>query len=138
MGRAVPSSSNKGAFLAAIGASLLVACAASAPALPPDTTSVNSGKTLTLEDFGASDKALTCEQIGSERQQIADAMQAANGRIEANRTQNQVAGYFGALFLVPYVAPEGTYAAKDQVTKLYARQDTLIKLAGVKRCPAAS
>jgi outer membrane murein-binding lipoprotein Lpp len=129
------SSSSSGALAAAIASLLLAGCAASAPELPPDTTSVNRTHTATLDDFSQEDRALSCEQIGAERRHIADDMQAANGRIEANRTRNQVAGYVGALTGVGWLATDNNDDDKDQITKLYGRQDTLIKLAGVKNCP---
>jgi hypothetical protein len=137
MGRVVRSlSSNDGALAAAI-ALLLSGCAGDAPKLPPDTTSINRSHALTLEDFTVQDRTLTCDQIGEERSRIADKMQATNGRIEANRTRNQVAGYIGALTVVGWLATDNNDDEKDQIAKLYERQDTLIKLAAVKNCPAA-
>lgn len=131
------SSSSKGAAFAAMASLLMAGCAASAPALPPDTTSVNRGQTISLQDFSPEDRALSCEQIAAERRQISDAKQGANSRIEANRARNQVAGFIGsAVFLPAYIATEGNYREKEEVAKLYARQDTLIKLAGVKHCPS--
>ncbi|MGO8915054.1 MAG: hypothetical protein ACLQJR_04020 [Stellaceae bacterium] len=137
MDRAVPLSSKndgRGAVLA-LGLLVLAGCAAPAPPLPPDTTSVNRMQELTLGDFSASDAAMSCDDVAAERRTNAAAMKAANDRIEGNRTQNQVAGYLGALFLVPYLATEGNYAEKDQITQLYQRHDTLIRLASVKHCP---
>jgi hypothetical protein len=121
--------------LLGIVALLLGACSSSAPALPPDTTSVNSLQRLTLADFTPADAALTCEQIAAERAQIAAGLDAANADIQANRTRNQVAGYIGAAFIpLAYLATEGNYAEKDKVKALYGRNDTLVRLGGVKRC----
>jgi hypothetical protein len=130
----VRSSSSSSAIGLALAAGLLAGCAASAPSLPPDTTGLNRQRELRLEEFAKEDAALSCDEIAGQRQTLAAEMRAANERIEANRKQNQVAGYFGALFLVPYVATEGNYAEKDAVTRLYARQDTLIRLATAKGC----
>lgn len=113
---------------------LLSGCAASAPKLPPDTTSVNRARDLTIADFAETDRTMSCEAVADERRQISASLAAANGRIEANRTQNQVAGYFGALLIVPAIATEGNYAEKDEITRLYHRQDTLIQLAAMKGC----
>jgi hypothetical protein len=46
-----------------------------------------------------------------------------------------VAGYFGALFVVPLVATEGNYSDKDIIKAAYARLDTLNKLAVYRGCP---
>lgn len=136
MVRAAPlRSRNSRTAIAAIACLLLACCAAPAPALPPDTTAVNRSHTVTLAEFSQTDQALSCEQIVIERRSIDAEMQAANGRIEANRTRNQVAGYFGALYIVPYVATEGNYAEKDEIARLYQRRDTLLKLGAVKACP---
>lgn len=115
---------------------LATGCASSAPPLPDDTTSVNRAQTITLDAFSKEDAGLSCDQIAAERQGIDAQMREANGKIEDNRTQNQVAGYFGSMLLVPLAATEGNQAEKDQIKQLYGRQDTLIKLATVKGCKA--
>jgi hypothetical protein len=139
MGKAVQSSSSNGMSRLATAALLLLAgCAGSAPSLPPDTTSVNRSRTLTLADFAEADRTLSCDAIGNERRQIADTVAAANARIEANRTKNQVAGYFAGLFIVPAIATEGNYAEKDEIARLSQRKDTLIQLASVKGCTATN
>ncbi len=63
-------------------------------------------------------------------------MHADNGKIEGNRTRNQIAGYFGALYLVPLVAMEANDPEKKDLVALYARRDVLIKLNTVKGCRA--
>jgi hypothetical protein len=123
---------------AALLATLLApGCAAPPPPLPADTTSVDSASRVTLKDFTAADAALSCTQIADERRRIAADMATANHNIEANRHDNQVAGFIGAT-VVPlgYLGTEGNYADKEAIQRLYARQDVLIKLAGVKSCPA--
>src|SRR5258708_4939852 len=136
MDKAAPSrSSNRSACLGALAALALAGCAAWARARPPDTTSINRSRAVSLDEFNAADRALGCDDIAAERWQIAQSMQEANGRIEGNRTRNEVAGYFGTLFLLPYMATENNDAEKDQITHLYARQDTLIKLTGAHGCP---
>jgi hypothetical protein len=117
-------------------AALLWGCAAPAPALPPDTTSINRSRNLAIEDFTPEARAMNCDDIASERQKIADAFRTANQAIEGNRTRNQIAGYFAALYFVPIVFTENNDAEKDAITKLYERQDMLIKLAALKHCPA--
>ena len=119
----------------------LLGCAAEAPPLPSDTTSINRTRDLTLEDFTPEARAMTCDQIADERLQIARAMRDANDKIAGNRTRNQIAaGFFdfGGLIMAPaLLATDSNTPEKDQLTALYQRQDTLIKLAGLKHCPNA-
>ena len=132
-------SSNSGPRLAAILALLLAGCASEAPPLPSDTTSVDRSRDLTLDDFTPQAQAMSCDDIGAERRQIADTMQTTNAAVDANRTRNQIAvGFvsFGGLVAAPaLLASESNDAEKDQLTKLYERRDTLIKLATLKHCP---
>lgn len=113
---------------------LLMGCAASAPPLPLDATSVNRVQSLALSSFTKEDAALSCDQIVAERQQIDVALAQNNEQIEGNRTRNQVAGYFGALFVIPLVAIDNNGAEKDEITRFYARRDILVKLGTVKGC----
>lgn len=127
-------SRNKRLGLLGLATLLVTGCAAPAPSLPTDTTSVNRTQSITLDAFSADDAAFSCEKIEMERQVIDQQMKAANGEIEGNRKPNQVAGYLGGLFIVPLVATESNQAEKDQITKLYTRKDTLIKLSAAKSC----
>jgi hypothetical protein len=137
MGTVVPSPSSKPRLaLAGLGLLMVAGCAASAPSLPADTTSVNRVQSVSLDTFSKEDAAMSCDQIAAERRDIDRQKQEANGRIEDNRTQNQVAGYFGAQLLLPLLATEGNQAEKDAITRLYGRRDTLIKLSAVKGCKA--
>jgi hypothetical protein len=89
---------------------------------------------LTLDSFAKEDAALSCEQIGSERASVDAALRDANSKIEGNRTQNQVAGYFGSTLLLPLLATESNSDEKKEITRLYGRRDVLLKLGGVKGC----
>jgi hypothetical protein len=135
MGRAVRSrSGNKGAA-AALLLLALAGCASSAPALPPDTTSLNRTRELDPNRFTPEDLALSCADIADERRDLADDMRYANRRIEVTRDRNQVAGYFGNFYGKPYLAARGNNAEKAWIAEAYDRQDTLLKLAQLKRCP---
>jgi len=57
-------------------------------------------------------------------------------RIEANRAQNEVAGDFGALLIVPAIAVEGNDADRNEIARLSQPQDTLVQLAAGKGCAA--
>jgi hypothetical protein len=113
----------------------LAGCATVAPPLPPDTTSVDSQRHLSLADFSTQDAGMACVDIAAERSRITAQLDEANANIEANRTRNQVAGYIGAAVIpLVYLATEGNYRDKEALQKAYARQDTLIKLDQVKGC----
>lgn len=114
---------------------ILSGCVAPAPALPPDTTSENAASHAKLEDFSPADAAMSCSEIAAEGVSIESKMQADTGKVEANRTRNQIAGYFAALYLVPIVATEANSQEKKDIAKLYERRDVLIKLSVVKSCP---
>ena len=136
----MPSISSKWIAVGSI-AFLVAGCASEAPSLPPDTTSVSRSRDLTLDDFTPEARAMSCDQIADERHKINDAMRDANGAVDANRTHNQIlVGFsaFGGLVFAPLLlATENNDAEKNDITKLYERQDTLIKLAALKRCSAA-
>ena len=129
------SSSNK-LPLAVLGL-LLAGCAGSTPPLPPDTTSVNRTRSVTLADFSPEDQAMSCTSIAAERDKIAADLRAANARIEGNRARDQTALYFGGVLAAPFIANTND-PERAAVSDLYRRQDTLIKLAAVKACPAAA
>jgi hypothetical protein len=114
---------------------LATGCATSAPPLPPDQTSVDHGGQPTLTEFDEHDRALGCADVASEWRTTNDALAANNRVIEGNRAQNQVAGYFGALFIVPAIATNNNDAEKDEITRVNQRRDTLIRLNTAKHCP---
>jgi hypothetical protein len=116
---------------------LLAGCAGSAPPLPPDTTSVNRTRSITRSDFSPEDQAASCVSIAAERDRNAEAMRSANASIEGNRPRDQVALYFGGVLAAPFIANTNDPERKA-VNDLYLRQDTLIKLAAVKGCPAGA
>jgi transaldolase len=118
---------------------LLIGCATSAPPLPPDTSSVNRVRSIALSDFTPQDAGLSCEQIAEERRTNAAAVRDANAQIEANRKQNQVAGFIGAIGFAPaYLATEGNHEDKRRLVEIQEREDVLIKLASLKECLPAS
>ena len=128
-------------ILSVLAASLLAGCASEAPPLPPDTTSINRTHDLSLNDFTLAARAMSCDDIAAEKRKIGDALRAANEAVEKNRTRNEIAmGIFsmGGLIAAPVLlATENNDSDKDEIAKLYERQDTLIKLASLKHCPAS-
>ena len=128
--------SNTGTFLA-VTLSLVAGCALSAPPLPTDTTSINRARDLTIDDFTPEARAMNCDEIALERRKTADTMQAVTRTLDESRERNLVITRIGVLVFTPLLlAAENNSAEKDQISKLYERQDMLIKLATLKRCPA--
>lgn len=128
-------------ILSVLAASLLASCASEAPPLPPDTTSINRTHDLSLNDFTPAARVMSCDDIAAEKRKIGDGLRAANEAVEKNRTRNEVAmGIFsmGGLIAAPaLLATENNDSDKDEIAKLYERQDTLTKLASLKHCPAS-
>ena len=106
----------------------------SAPALPPDTTGTNRQQSLTVNDFTPADLAVSCKNIAAERAKNAAKIKADNKAIQADRRSNEIATYLGIFTVIPYLATEGNYAEKDQITALDHRQDKLMELAAFKKC----
>lgn len=128
---------------------LLLGCASEAPPLPPDTTSINRTRDLTLEDFTPEARTMTCDQIAAERREVTAAMQDAKNKIAGNRSHNETVvgaytaigvatGFIGLVAGAPVLAAsDRNLEEKDAITALYRRQDTLIKLAALKQCPSS-
>jgi len=108
-------------------------CTRSAPDLPPDYGSVNASR-QTLASFPAHMRNLNCAQIASREADLEARNQKAEEIIKSNRTRNQVAGYLGALYLVPVVAIENDEDQKALLDKNQREVDQLKQLQRVKRC----
>lgn len=128
--------SSSGPALCALALIALAGCVGSAPPLPPDTTSINRTRTMTLSDFSATDAAMSCADIAAERETNTGAIKAANERIEGNRGRDQALIYVSVL-TAPFIANDNDPERKE-IAQRYQRQDTLIKLATVKACPGGS
>lgn len=131
-GAQLPSKINPLCLVAAV---VLAACASNAPVLPVDTTSTNRLHELTQADFEPTDRAMSCDDIAVERAKTTQEMRLASVNIEANHGRNETAQYVGALLTpVALLALEPNDADRAAFASLYARQDTLIKLATFKAC----
>lgn len=140
MDRAVRSnlSNNLGPFVrsgAALLAALMLvsACARSAAPLPEDYGSVNAPKPQTSE-FPTNDQALSCTEVAAEIIKLEGQNRRAEEVIKSDRTQNQTAGYFAALFLVPIVAVDTNEEQVALLNKNQRRQDDLRRLKRAKAC----
>jgi len=132
-GRAVVFS-NRAKWGAAVALLLLGGCAASAPKLPPDTTSVNRNEQPTIADFAEvdrGDEAATPWPMSVDRSLTELLPQMAESRLIASRIKLPAISERCSCALI---ATEGNYAEKDEIARLYQRRDTLIQLAAVKSC----
>lgn len=111
------------------------ACARNAPDLPP-AYSENS-KSDIVKSLGITDEqqAYSCDKIKLRQDEVLVQYQKNENVIKSNRTQNQVAGYFGAvLFLPALIAVENDGSAKETLDALQRRKDQLNFLAKDKKC----
>lgn len=109
-------------------------CFRPVPDLPPDYGSVNSRLKLSEKDFSESDLAMTCPEIEEEVASLSRLNRLAEAEIESDRTQNQVAGYFAALFVLPIAAVDTNEKQVDLLNANQERLDALVKLKRFKSC----
>ncbi len=129
----------RGLRLAAAFLLLLVAgCNSAAPTLPPDTTGTNRVASVRIEDFSPSDAAMSCADIAAERLSISTRMQAVNDSVAASRPPGRKLAWNPISLASGDTAIDFNDSQRDEMKALYARQDTLIKLAGVKSCPSGT
>jgi len=112
---------------------VMSACTQPAQPLPPDYGSIR-GAELKETDFSTADLALSCDAIANERAREATRVEQAEAVIKSDRTGNQIAGYFGALFLLPLVAVETNEAQVALIDESKRRIDTLRTLTLYRRC----
>lgn len=110
------------------------ACATSAPLLPTDTTARNRQAIISPYDFTGADLSKSCTAIRTEQMSNADKIASDNQVIASNRKQNEIAAYFGGVFLIPYAELKDNAAEKDDIAMLQQRQDTLLKLSAFRQC----
>jgi len=117
----------------------IAGCATSARNLPLDYSSIDAKKRLNVEDFDTAAIELTCSQIDDELKILESdyALQAQD--IEGKRVQNQVAGYLGAIFILPaLLATDNSAEAKAKIENINRAKDQLYKLRTFKKCPSNS
>lgn len=113
----------------------LSACARPAPQLPPDYGSVDTGKTLTADQFKAADLNLSCPQIDQEQLRLTEEAGRMTGVISDSKGYNEAIGILGALFIVPALAADQNAGEKRRLDEIQVRWDTLIALRRFKTCP---
>lgn len=117
---------------------VLAACNRPAADLPPDYGSVTARNTVSLAEFSAADQALSCPDVDRARVALKGEADELTKKIMSHRSNNQTAGYIGgALFLPVLFALELSAEDKASLDRIQGRDDTLLKLKSVKRCPRA-
>jgi len=113
---------------------LLAGCSSSAPNLPQDYGTHNANKRISAENFTFEERQLSCSQINQELIALNRFEEVQLNEIQGKRKQNQVAGYFGSLFLFPLVGTDNSNVAKHNLTKINQAKDKLYKLQVYKNC----
>ncbi len=112
----------------------LTGCARSAPDLPPDTSGKSPKEAASLLGISQSDFGLGCVEIINEKENLTRKHDIEEATIRSNRTNNQVAGYFGTFFPPAYLATESNSASKDRLDSIQLRFDQLYFLGQLNNC----
>lgn len=115
----------------------IAACATGARNLPLDYSSIDAKKRLSVDDFDVAAVELTCLQIDEELRILESdyALQAQD--IKGKRYKNQVAGYLGAVFILPaLLAIDNSAEVKVKIENINRAKDQLYKLRAFKKCPS--
>lgn len=107
---------------------LLAGCARSAPDLPDHRVGKSDEEVRLMLGISKSDLELSCTEISTAMNDLNAKIEENEQEIKGDRTQNQVAGYFGALFLFPALAADQNTDSKEQLDSLQVRKDQLIYL----------
>jgi len=118
-----------------LAAGLVSACARSSPELPPDLSDVtDADKAALVSQISPKIQNMDCSQIFKKMRDMAEQDKKLERAIHANRKNNQVAGYFGGLFILPLIAVETNDAEKNKLDLNQKRRDELILAYQHKKC----
>ena len=118
--------------LALIATATLTGCSRSAPSLPAsDGTTGVVPKHQILE----TERLEKCKMMDSRLLKIDREVASVESQIKAKRGQNQVAGYFGALFLVPLLAVDDQSEEKVHLDHLQFERDEIYQKKRQLTCP---
>lgn len=125
---------NIGFILSMLLTVLLMGCARGAPDLPPDTRGKTPQEAVRLLEISKDDMKLGCVEITREKQGLTRVHDIEEATIRSNRTNNQVAGYFGTFFPPAYLATTHNSESKNKLDSIQVRFDQLYFLGHVKNC----
>ena len=116
---------------------LTAACARIAPALPPEINTDVSALSAAFAGVPAEIRAMSCGGINTAIESLAENDDQLERQIQANRGQNQAAGFIaGVLFLPAILAVENDGGAKDRLDQNQRRRDDLIVAFRGNDCPS--
>jgi hypothetical protein len=90
-----------------------------------------------IEQFGASERKMSCEEIDSELAAIRDETEEIEKIVHERRGDNQAAVYFGAFFFPAYLAADDNAEEMKALDEHQKRKDRFIALKSAKRCPSS-
>ncbi len=112
-----------------------VACARSAPEVPPDYGSRGAENALSAKSFSVGQLRLTCAEIADEQLRLDNAIATNEAIIHGKRTRNQVSGLLGGVIFAPaLLALDNTAVAKRKIDELQAQRDQLVLLKRYRNC----
>lgn len=124
-------------LLLVVVAGLIGGCATDARNLPPDYSSVDAKKRLSVDDFDAAAAKLTCSQIDEELKILESDYALQEQDIKGKRVQNQAGFYIGAVFFLPaLIVTDSSTEAKEKIENINRAKDQLYKLRVFKKCPS--
>ncbi|MBO6520549.1 MAG: hypothetical protein JJ900_08615 [Rhodospirillales bacterium] len=120
------------AFAAILLAGVLASCARPAPSLPDAPA---AGADVQRPVTGAVEVA-KCEQLDTRLEMLDEEASRLEYEVRAKRSQNQAAGYFGGLFLVPLIAIDDQPAEKARLDGIQVERDDIYYEKRRLACPA--
>ena len=112
----------------------LLGCARSAPNLPESRIGKTDAEIQKLLNINEADLAIACPALNAELGEVETQIENNELVIKGARTKNQVAGYFGVLFLIPLIGTDNNDAAKVNLEKLQVRKDQIFYLQDRNGC----
>lgn len=109
-------------------------CARSAPTLP--TVESNSPPVGVKRAQSDSDSLIECAKLSQQIKILERDENALNVIIQSDRGKNQMAGFLGGMFIVPYLAMEGHEEEKRRLDEVQVKRDGIYAEMKGLRCPS--
>lgn len=123
-------------FSAILVSGLLLGCARGAPPLPevrdqPVAPAATSNNATT----SAGEVSIKCDQLDFQLTVLEREEETLNLQIKGDRGRNQMAGYFGGLFLLPLLAAKDHPEEKQRLNSIQTERDGIYEEKKRYRCP---
>lgn len=115
---------------------MLAGCARAAPDLPKSMHSNDDAKQNAIEQLGATERKMSCEEIDLELAAIRGETEEIEKTVQERRGDNQAAVYFGGFFFPAYLAADDNAEEMKALDENQKRKDRFIALKSAKRCPS--